>query len=217
MHLSFHHRVTGDAAGANRDLCYVKWDGTNWKKADGTAQTVPITSSNDDVVDDTSGENLGLTSTNSLYSDSDGHPHIIYPKTASSVRNMYHAYHNGSTWTITQLTATANASLGDNNDGLTGLQAAIAIDRSTDTVYAFYTNPRVSAGLLMQKSTDFTTWTKKEVYPYNVGWYSPKYDYREFERSGNLYFSVEEYHGNLLTSNQTSFPICIWKVNPGVL
>jgi hypothetical protein len=68
---------------------------------------------------------------------------------------------------------------------------------------------------MLLKSTDFTTWTRKVVYPYNVGWWSPKFDYVEFERSGNLYIPIEEYYGSLLSSLQTANHIYIWKVDPG--
>lgn len=218
MHLPFRWRVTGDADGANRDLNYVKWNGTNWYHADGTAQTVPITSANCEVVDNTSGANLGLTSGHAIYSDSNGNPHIVYPKThTDGYRHLFHAYHDGASWTITQLTAENNPNLGDNSTYLLGLIPSIAIDRATDTIYVLYINPINGDGIQLLKSTDGTTWTHKTVYPYSVGWWSPKFDYVEFERSGNLYLPVEEYYGALLAGSQPAFPIYFWKVDPATL
>lgn len=212
LHISWHWRVTGDTAGYNRDLCYVKWDGTNWKQAGGSAQTVPITSANCETVDSTSGENAGLTSFNSLYSDSSGNPHIAYPKTSGSYRQLFHAYHNGSSWTVTQLTTGNRPILSDNSDGL-DIQTSAAIRRSDDTVYIFFQDNLSGGGLWLAKSSDFTNWTTKNIYPF-VGRWSPKYDYVEFERSGNLYFSIEDYKGTILSGLQTAFPIYIWKVDP---
>lgn len=213
LHLAWHWRDTG--VSGNQDKCYAKWDGTNWTKADGTSQTIPITAANAEVVDDLA-ENTGLTSFNSLYSDSDGNPHIVYAKTNTN-RYLYHAYHDGASWTITQLTTTANPDRGDNYDGDIALIPGIAIDRDTDTVYVFYRDLREQDGILLLKSTNFTTWTKKRVYPYSVGWWSPKFDYVEFERSGNLYFLIEEYYGALLTALQASYSIYVWKVDPSAL
>lgn len=217
FHLSWHWRVTGNSGG-NEDLCYVKWDGTNWKKANGDAQTVPITQANCETVDDTTGENNGMTSFNGLVSDSNGRPHIYYAKTTSSVRYLYQAYYNGSNWAITQLTTTSNPNLNDNSTYHVGLIPSAVVDRSDDTLFVFYCDVQDKGGILMLKSTNhFSTKTAKMVYPYSVGWWSPKYDYKEFDRSGNLYFSVEEYYGTLLAGQQSAFPIYVWKVDPTTL
>ena len=212
LHLSWHWRTT--MASGNEDRCYVKWDGTVWVKADGTSQTIPITQANAEIVDDT-GENIGMTGFNSLYSDSDGNPHIIYPKThTDTFRHLFHAYHNGTNWTITQITTTPNPSLGDNTTYDIALTPAIAIDRDTDTLYVLYRDLFEGTGILLLKSSNFTTWARKVVYPYSVGWWSPKFDYVEFERSGNLYIPIEEYYGGLLAGNQSAFRIYVWKVAP---
>lgn len=215
FHISFHWRVTGDASGANRDLCYARWDGTNWKKSDGTAQTVPITHANCEIVDNTSGANNGLTGLNGLYSDSNGHPHIAYPKTVGSFRQLMYAYHNGASWTLSQLTSGNHPNLNDDSDGI-DFQTSIAIRRSDNTVFLFYLDNLAGGGVWMKSSSDFTNWTTKKVYPF-IGFWTPKYDYVEFERSGNLYFSMEEYFGTLLAGLQTSFPIYVWKTSPSNL
>jgi hypothetical protein len=214
LHLSWHWRSEASGPGENHDCCYVKWDGTNWVKADGSSQTIPITEANAEVVDDVA-PNVGLTSFNSLYSDSAGNPHIVYPKTNTN-RYLYHAYHNGTNWTITQITNTLNLSLGDNSTCDIGLTPAIAIDRDSNTVYVIYRDLFEGGGIWLLKSTNFTTWTKKRIYPYPVGWWSPKFDYVEFERSGNLYIPIEEYFGALLAGNQSTFSIYIWKVDPSI-
>jgi hypothetical protein len=214
LHLSWHWRSEASGPGENHDRCYVKWDGTNWVKADGSSQTIPITEANAEVVDDVA-PNVGMTSFNSLYSDSAGNPHIVYPKTNTN-RYIYHAYHNGTNWTVSQITNTLNLSLGDNSTYDIGLTPAIAIDRDNNTVYVIYRDLFESAGAWVLKSTNFTTWTKTRIYPYSVGWWSPKFDYVEFERSGNLYIPIEEYFGPILAGSQSTFPIYVWKVDPSI-
>lgn len=219
LHFSFHWRVTGDSSGANRDLCYMKWDGTNWKKADGSAQTVPLTSANCEVVDSTGGENLGLTGGWSMYSDASGNPHIAYPKThTDTYRHIFHAYHNGVSWAVLQLTSTndPSPSLGDNSAFDFGFTPLLVVDRASDVVYVFYRDLFKSTGLLLLRSDNFTDWSEKVIYPYDIGWCNVKFDPVEFERSGNLYLSIEEYKGALLAGNQTAFPLYVWKV-PGDL
>lgn len=215
FHLAFHW-VDVAGTGQNFDKCYVKWDGTNWVKSDDTAQTIPITNANAEVIDDVGAYDLGMTSFNSLYSDSSGNPHIVYSKTGGDAfRHLYHAYHNGTSWTITQLTTTKGFG-SDVYDGETGFFPAIAIDRASNIVYVIYRDPTYGDNIRLLKSANFTTWTDKEVYPYSVGWWSPKYDYVEFERSGNLYIPIEQYYGTVLAGNQPAYPIYVWKVDPSI-
>lgn len=223
MHLAFRWRVAGSTeptvgGGACRNMLYVKWDGTSFYQADDTAQTVPITSANGEVADDTSGDNVGLRRQMATFSDSNGNPHIVYPKEhTDGFLHLFHAYHNGTSWSISQITY-ENTPAPDNTTGNVGLIPDIAIDRSTDTIYVIYFNPLDGGGIMLLKSTDFTNWTKKKVYPYYLGWWQPCYDYVEFERSGILYIQINEYVGYLFQSlpAQTSFPVALWKVDPSI-
>jgi hypothetical protein len=218
LHLSWHSKTSTQTAGAsgNRDRSYVRWDGTNWTKADGTSQTIPITSTNAEIIDNSATDDTGMISFSCLYSDSSGHPHIIYSKTSGGSRYLFQAYHNGVSWSIGQITSLHNAGT-DITNGEVGLIPCVVINRSNDTIYVFYKDVKLDEGIWMLKSTNFSTWTNRRVYPYGVGWWIPKFDYVEFERSGNLYFSVEEFYGSLLIGIQTAFPIYVWKVAPGNL
>ena len=120
------------------DVIYFKWDGTNWTQSDGASQTMPVTPSNDEVVDPEpqSGAILtGLIARGNIYSDSFGYPHMVYLKTDGSTnRQIYHTWFNGSSWATSELTShTAN----------TGGMPKIAIDRDTNTVFIWF-NPTIA-------------------------------------------------------------------------
>jgi hypothetical protein len=216
FHLAWHWRVSGDTDGANRDPAYVRWNGTSFTKSDGSSQTVPITPANQETIDAT-GVNLGLTGGNAVASDADGNPHVVYQKGVGAARHLYHAYHNGSTWTITQLTTSDSPILGD-NDAPTYLEPAIAIDRATDTVYVFYLDDHDVPGILVAVSEpgDFSTWTRRVIYPYHPGWYGPQLDFVEWERSTVVYMPIEFWQGGASQSLYDSFPIRLLRWDPAV-
>lgn len=212
LHLGFHFR--SDTSNSNKSKSYAKWDGINWKKSDGSSQTVPIRIGNAEVVDSDGVVNTGMTSFNTLYSDSNGNPHLVYPKTgADGYRHIYHAYHNGTSWTISQVTITSNPVVTDISD-FVDLIPAIAIDRSTNTLYVLHIDRTEGDELQLAKSTNFTTWKFRRVYSHSLGSWTPKYDYVEFERSGILYIPMEVYYGVILVGNQSKLPIYVWKVDP---
>jgi hypothetical protein len=216
LHFSFKWRAS---TNGNSDVSYVKWDGSTFKQADGGSQSVPVTHANCEIVDAIT-DDEGLTAFPDVYSDSGGYPHIVYAKTGGDTyRHLYHTYYNGASWSSPQqLTTTLNPpGIGDNSTTFLGLIPAIVIERATNTVYIIYSEPLESGGITLLKSSDFTTWTKNVVYPFSVGWYNPKYDAVEFERSGNLYLSIEEYHNTITGGTITSFPIYLWKVDPSAI
>ena len=220
LHLSWHWHKSTDLDGSNHDVSYVRWNGTSFTKAAGTAQTVPITPANCEIVDNTSGANLGMTSFNSLDSDGNGKPHIVYPKTSGGYRNLFHAWYNGSAWVISQLTYTNNPNtVSDVANDPIGLTPSIAIDRSTNVVYVFYVDKYDIPGILamISEPADFTLWTRAAIYPLVPGgWWSPKYDYTEWRRSTVIYFSIEYWDGDLLAGTSNSFPIAIFRWDPAV-
>jgi len=214
FHLAFHW-VDVSGTGRNFDKSYVKWDGTNWVKSNGNSQTIPITNANAEIIDDVGAYDTGMTSFNGLYSDSNGNPHIIYPKTVGGFRRLVHAYHNGTSWSISQINTT-NGFGTDVSVGQIGLNVVILIDRASDTIYVLYRDSWRGSGISLLKSTDFVNWTEKIVYPYDVGWALPHVDENEFVHSGNIYLMIEEYHGALLSGSQATFPIYLWKVDPTI-
>ena len=141
MHLAGHWRETTNGT-TNHDVTYAKWDGTSWYQSNGTAQTIPITLANCDILDAVAqgdGANQGLVGLNAIDCDADGNPHLVYGKNnASDWAQIYHAYHNGTSWTITALSAQAVVSSnGDENLSLMH-KPEIAIDKATNTIYVFY-------------------------------------------------------------------------------
>lgn len=168
MHLSYMYR---DLSVKGWDYTYIKWDGTDWYKADGTAQTIPISQSNDTPFDTAN----TIMNQNSIDVDSDGYPHIAYWKYDGSTGDqLYHASYDGSTWTITQLTTGAGRDMFTVGSG----RPFVFVDRNTDEVYILYRDDADIDGLLQFKSDagDFTTWTQSEFYAPDVGNYEPQAD-----------------------------------------
>lgn len=199
-----------------RDLSYVAWDGTDFHKSDGTAQTVPITDANEETIDDGAGVGwYRITQLNPAASDSSGRPHCAYGKTgADSKHHLYHIWHNGATWVIAQLTATALDPATQN------IWPDMVIDRRVNIVHILYRDPldgSSSVGLLMQSSAagDYTSWAKSVLYSTDIGDYStaaysmPKLDVYEWENYYNLHVVIENWF-----SGQSSLPIYLLEYTP---
>lgn len=229
LHIGFQWRTTPvTTGGENTDVSYTYWTGSAFKKADGSAQTVPITNANAEVVDAID-ENEGLTNFNSIYSDSDRHPHLTYQKLGDEgYRHIYHAWHNGSAWTIRQLTDTKAPNQTDHD--LHVLVPLIVIKRSTDEAFVIYVDHWDTPGILMLRSApgDFTVWYKSVIYPLPTGWWNPHIDWSMWERSTDLYVLIEYFQiaegveaydtgnppGGGLVGEADSFPIRLLKWEP---
>jgi hypothetical protein len=189
MHLSFMYRDTGVEGW---DYTYVTWDGTSWYKDDGTAQTVPITTSNNTPFDPAT----TLLNQNSIDIDAAGNPHIAYWKDGGGGTGdqLFHAHHDGSTWTITQLTSLT----GTDGFNLDVGRPQVIVARGSDTVYIVYradTDPTNPGKLLLYVSDpgDFTTWAQQVLYNADVGGSEPSYDRRYWESDGlvHLYMAPQ--------------------------
>lgn len=158
MHLCFTWKDRSYTPTGNKNMCYVRWDGTTFSKTSG-AQTIPITVSNCEVIDsqDSTHEfDFGRSA-----SDSNGHPHIVYTKLDSySARQVYHTWHNGTSWIITQIT----------NSEFAGMWCLIVVDHTDDTVYILYKDSYAHEGILLAKSEsgDYTNWSLNVLYPLPV-------------------------------------------------
>lgn len=164
MHLAWNWRGPGGVTG-NHDVCYTKWDGTNWKQADGTSQTVSITEANAEEVD-TIATSSGLANQNNIASDSQGRPHIAYVKDdGSGYSQIYHAIYDAG-WTVTKVTDTENPSWSGGGYTETSELARpeIVVDRDDDTALIVYRDDRSDLGigilLLMSEADDYSTWTE---------------------------------------------------------
>lgn len=180
------------------NLFYMYWDGTDFHKIDGTAQTIPATTANSTSADTLSGNNKQPDILGQLVSsDSDGHPHIAYARDDGDGNyNLYHIWHNGVSWIKRKFTETPAA------PNTTVCQSPIiAINRNSDTVYVAYTSH--SEGdtfirLLTSGAGDFTAWSKTIIYNRETdlsgqGIYMPKYDSVEWERTHWLMIPIEQW------------------------
>jgi hypothetical protein len=159
LYIAFVWDETGMTA-ARHDVSIVKFDGTNWKAMSGSAQTMPITTSNDDVIDPVA-TNLELRGMEPLILDSNNRPHLVYKLFLSStttVDGLYHNYWNGSAWTKTRL------DWGHNND-YDFAAHDICID-GDDQIYCVTTNKTQGNGIYCFTSpgTDWgKTWKLTEL------------------------------------------------------
>jgi hypothetical protein len=215
MHLTWTWHRNGDTG--NSDLCYVKWDGTNWKQADGTAQTVAITSANCETVESVAAS-AARSFPNCVVSDSSGNPISVYAKLGGDgYRHMYRAYHDGTSWDILQLTSSHQPVIIAANVSHHSLKCQAVIDRSDDTVFVFYVDDRDEPGVLLMKSDagDYNIWSKGVLYANEVGATVPKIDFWEWERSQTAYLIIDAWiHDDGLTGTQTKLPIRIMKYSP---
>lgn len=211
FHISWHWRDDYSDGNTNNNIGYMRWDGTNWTKSTAAAQTIPATLANQETIADISTGN-GLTSFNSMYSDSSDHPHVVFVKTGDDgFRHIYHMYHTGSSWsTARQLTFSLAPEETDQTSNAY-LVPVIVIDRTTDRVFIFYTDDYDTPGVLAMVSGagDYTTWKRIAVYPRFAGWYQPKLDYAEWENSQTAYLLVEFW-----LDGETSLPIRLVKWDP---
>lgn len=201
MHLIWVWRDGGGIA-TNHDLCYVKWDGTNWKQFDGTAQTVVITEENADVIVSIA-QGTDLMNQSNFDVDSSGNPHIAYLKDdIHGNMSLFHSYYDGDSWETIQLSYTPVVS-GD----LFGISRPdIAFDRSTGTAYIFYRDENLSeTGLQVLVSTTFTDWIRYRIYGSDVGRWEPTYDRRRWEQDTEIYMPIAEW----FTSGASQWPVTL--------
>lgn len=200
MHLSGHFRATGDP-NSNYDRFYVKWNGANWFQADDTAQTMPIANANAEIVDPYVTEVAMATSFHAIVSDSAGNPLMAYNKRdAAGFIQIYVAHHNGTSWTITQITSQATIpGTGDGQEIDTVTRLRLAIDRTTDTAYLFFNGYGQTAGIWVAISDpgDFTTWSAfAQVTDYSALHSTcPVYDRYRWENDGVFEFGVWPWRG----------------------
>jgi hypothetical protein len=213
MHLAWVWRETTDST-TTHDYSYVRWDGSTFTKSSGDAQTIPITLANSEIFDPIPVNN-GLLAFNGIYSDSNRHPHVVYPKLgADGYEHLYHAWHNGANWVIQQLSTTPRP-LEDANAGSTYLEPIVAIDRVTNVAYVFYSDNFDAEGIILLQSAanDFTTWTKLIIYPRDVGWTSPQIDWAEWGRETIFNFLICPWDETWTSSRDTQ-PIFVYKWDP---
>ena len=190
MHLMWTWRGDCVNAESNYDLYYVRWDGTDWTDITGAAQTVPITVANGYKAIDI-GPNSGLINQGFIDVDGNGHPHIAYLATgADTYWHHYHAYYNGSTWVIKQLTTSPIPPW-----DFYGNRADIVIDRDINQAYIILVDKYDTNGVQVWESgiDDFTVWTKYLAYTTDVGKYEPTHDFYRWKTSKLIDIPVAEW------------------------
>ena len=190
MHLLFFWRA-GSGGVNNHDIRYVRWDGTSFYQIGGGAQTIPITTSNDDGYDVALGSYLTL---GAMDVDGDGHPHVVFGKIdgASDMQN-WHLWHNGTSWVLYQLSSASGT--GTEPSWAVLSNPDMVIDRGTNTVYVYYGDDTLGEGLWELRSDpgDYTTWTTTRLSRADFGSYNPYHDRLAWERDGEVYTPIAEW------------------------
>lgn len=211
LHIFWHWRDDGVNTNSNFKVSHVRWNGTTFTQQNGAAQTIPITPSNCEAVDPVSSGNY-LTSLNSSDVDGQGRPHAAYMKRGlDGCKHIYHAYHTGAAWVVHQVTTTQVTPVDDIGPHLL-TPPAIAIDRTTDTVYIIYRDEYdIASGILIATSSgDYSSWNRNLVYPVSTGAWYPKYDPIRWLEAGVFSIPIEYW-----ATGQSALPIRILEWSPG--
>ena len=159
MHLFFNWRMA-KGSDQNEDVCYIAWDGANFKKSNGTNYTAPITDADAEVAEEVPAGNGLFEVWGSGYSDSSGNPFACYIRDDSNGNaQVFVAWHDGSSWQVKQLT---DLMLGS-QPGAMSRYARVLIDRGTDTAHVIY-RLRDEIRLISSGAGDYTSWAEKTIW-----------------------------------------------------
>jgi hypothetical protein len=189
MHFVFNLRNTNNQP---YDIGYVRFDGTNWTRVDGTPQTMPVTVHNYYRVEQI-GPTEALVDFRHYDVDGNGNLHFTYVKRdAQGIRQAYYGYYTGASWVVHQMT----------NQGAPGVTSGlamqgIAIDRDTNIVYLFHMYVAMGRDITLWRSGmgDYTTWTRRNIYGTNPGYFEVTYDRWQWQAHKRLHFPVTHYYG----------------------
>jgi len=171
IHCMFNPAVVDDPSPGSsryRDIYYAYFDGTNWKKADGTTLTLPLDTTTagsvPDLVYDTD-DTAGLEDWTFLWdikTDSEGNPYLIFindPDRAdgdagsSGTGDVYRANYSGAAWVVGAVAKSGSYGV------RRYLAGAVPDPVDMDTVYL--TPPDgFSTGYSTLKSTQLQQWTR---------------------------------------------------------
>lgn len=202
VHCTFIFRRTNQPSQGAYSYAMSKDGCVTWQKTDGTPYTLPIIEANSEKFDPAQ-PITQLINQNKLDIDGDGHPHIAYWKLAGNQRlNYYHAWHNGSTWSVQQVTNhsfTVDRIYGTNAGGAIDAdlsRAGMVIRRSNNALYLF-TRPGREAPIIIYVSyPPYTDFRPMQLGPDRWGWTEfGGIDMEEWHRTNKFYF---------LTSNSGS-------------
>jgi hypothetical protein len=158
MYVSWVWRAS-TAVTDDHDLSIVKWDGTDWLQMDGDAQTIPILTTNAEIID-AAAVNSGLAAFNTMVLDSDDFPHVIYGKNDSTKNNYgraWHIYWNGSAWSTTAAFSPVTGSANHNFSNST-LDAVIDADDTIRVICVAPTTTTVGVWAFVSEDATWTEW-----------------------------------------------------------
>jgi len=201
LHVSWCWRRLFNGEWTNEKVCYAKSEdgGATWKKSDGTVYTVPITFADSEVVDSV-GEGGGLLNSNDMGVDSNNRPHIVYYKgDINGFFNYFHAWFDGSSWHINQITTFEKDKL--TNWTYAGLVCPLPLCRpsivlsGTDAIVLF-THP-VGNGIICaaKASHPYTSWSFHKLGNDTWGMAELNFDRIYWETTSKLHIFVSNPDG----------------------
>ena len=201
LHVSFAWRtynVGQNIRHANYTHAYSNDSGETWRMENGTAYSMPITRAAAQCFD--CAEDASLICQHHIDVDGNGNPHIAYWKNGTWQDvggdyhlNYWHAWHNGTGWTVTQVT---NYTDSPSSPVYTFCEKdfarpGILINRTTNRVYLF--GRKVADGniLIITAVSPYTTWSQMSLGDDNWGWQEfGCLDYDEWHKSNVFYAMV---------------------------
>jgi hypothetical protein len=193
FHFAWHWKVGG---GGNQQIGYLRWDGTNWKKADNSPQTMPAAMLNQDTVENNTAY-MGLGGQNSCKSDHLGRPHIAYiindlPQADPARRaRVRHAYHNGTSWVKTDVLISPDIlDCGDPENDFWRCPD-IAINQTTGKVYILLALFGSNGLRMLSGPAPYTTWSTTVLDTTNIGEWSPTFDEWQWRNHLKLWIPVQ--------------------------
>jgi len=192
IHFAWNWRASSDV-DTNHRVEYIKWNGSNYVTPDDSVVTVPIREGEADTVDPV-GFDQGLEDIGALAVDEQGHPHLAYRKDGPEGHmQMYHVWHDGSSWQPSQLTSTQHPSyFAHTFDGGMYLSGAAIAPLKGGRVALLFTNADRSNHLeLWSAQAPFERWNKRGIYnSFDLGYYEPGFDRWLLAHRGMLHVPI---------------------------
>lgn len=169
IHVSFMWRTqnTTPIQLSNYSYAFSTDNGTTWQTNAGYSYSFPnstqITYATAEIFD--SGYVPGLINQQKIDVDGNGHPHIGYWKLGTEGHaNYHHAWYNGTTWTISQITSytdtpTSIVTFVEQSMGRTGL----TVNRTTNRVYVYGRPHKNDYMYVYYADAPYTTWHTRDL------------------------------------------------------
>lgn len=176
MHVNWMWRMSEYPGGVdtNQDIMHVRWNGSTFTTYSGSAQTMPITIANADRVLAV-GPSVDLFNQVDFDLDANNRPIVaLIHNDGGGKSQLYALYHNGTSWTKTQITNYPSSTMTDFG------RPCVLVDKDSNACHFIGTHLDVNANAILAWTSgngNFSTWTEVVFYSLTgVAQYEPRYD-----------------------------------------